>query len=57
MTTRDRRVSSRCSQRSSARTNNADTGPPCWMADDQVPRAMSVALNFSPNASLSSSSS
>jgi hypothetical protein len=56
MTTRDRRVSSRCSQRSSARTSNADTGPPCWIAADQVPRAMSVALNFSPNASASISS-
>ena len=53
MTTRDSRVSSRCSHRSSARTSSADTGPPCCIAADQVLRTRSVALNFSPNASAS----
>ncbi|EUA53827.1 hypothetical protein I550_5465 [Mycobacterium intracellulare 1956] len=50
-------MSSRCSQRSSARTSSPDTGPPCWIAADQVPRARSVARNFSPGASAGSISS
>ena len=57
MATRLRRVSARCSQRSSARTSSAETGAACWIAADQVPRVMSVARNFSPIASFSSISS
>ncbi len=57
MATRLSRVSARYSQRSNARTSKADTGAPCWMAADQVPRAMSVARNLSPIASVSSISS
>jgi len=55
--TRLNRVSSRCSQRSSARTSSAETGAPCWIAADHVLRTRSVAASFSPRESLLSISS
>ncbi len=54
-TTRVRRVSGRASQRSSARTSNADGGAPCCMVSAQVLAVRGVDANLStPSSTLSS---